>query len=101
LPGQHPACGGANIGAVKVQPDALPQVGHHVLGQARVRAGRTGLSALETGLDALGQLLPVDVPQVFRVGLQHRAHVMGHGLLLHRCGSENEPAGTGPPCNRP
>ena len=38
--------------------------------------------SLIDSFNALDQLLPVDVPQLLRVGLQHRAHVMGHGLLL-------------------
>jgi hypothetical protein len=69
--GQHPARRVADVGAVEVGADARGQLGDHVLAEARVRAGRTGLSALDTGLDALLQLPTVDSAEVLRVGLQH------------------------------
>ena len=50
--GQHRPGGGAHVGTVQVGPDALPQVGDHVLGQTRVGARRAGLRALQTGVDA-------------------------------------------------
>jgi len=51
-PGQHRPGGGAHVGTIQVGPDALPQVGDHVLGQTRVGARRAGLRALQTGVDA-------------------------------------------------
>src|SRR5699024_3267921 len=71
LTGQYSAGGLADVGAVLVQANALGQIRHHVLGQAGVRAGGTGLSALEAGLDAFGELLLVDHAEVLRVGLKH------------------------------
>ncbi len=50
--GEHRPGGGAYVGTVQVGPDALSQVGDHVLGQTRVGARRAGLRALQTGVDA-------------------------------------------------
>lgn len=32
-----------DVGAIEIQPDALPELGHHIFSQARVSAGRAGL----------------------------------------------------------
>ena len=69
--GEDPSGGGADVGAVQVGRDAPAQLGDHLLGQARVRAGGAGLGALEAGLDAFGELLLVDGAEVLRVGLKH------------------------------
>src|SRR5699024_10350330 len=54
LTGQDSAGRLADVGAILVQADALGQLRHLVLGQAGVRAGGTGLGALEAGLGAFG-----------------------------------------------
>src|SRR5699024_3885915 len=55
VPGQD-ACGGAAaVGAVEVQADAGAQLGDHVLAQARVRAGRARLGALDQRVDGVDE----------------------------------------------
>jgi hypothetical protein len=49
--GRETARNGANVGAIKVETDALGQVPHLILGQARVRAGRARLCARVAFLD--------------------------------------------------
>jgi hypothetical protein len=45
----------ADIGAVEIQADALPQLLHARLGEARISATRTHLRAIETFLDAANE----------------------------------------------
>jgi len=47
----------ADIGAVQIEPDALAQLLHLVLGKAGVRAGNAGLRARVTFLDATDQCI--------------------------------------------
>jgi hypothetical protein len=69
--GQHLAGGKADVRAVEVAADALAQLRDHLLRQARVGAGRTGLGAVETRLDALDEKLAVDPAKVSRIGIEH------------------------------
>ena len=71
MPGQHCAGGGADVGAVQVGPDALRQLGNHVLAEAGVGARRTGFAAGEAGMDTVSQLLSINVAKILRVGIQH------------------------------
>jgi hypothetical protein len=75
VPGQHSTGGYADIGAVEVGSDALGQLGDHVLAQAGVRTGCTGLRAFEAGLDTASQLCSVNVAKILRVGVQHRLNM--------------------------
>ena len=59
------------LSAVQVGANAMHQLADHVFSQARIRACRTDLRAVETGLDAFGQLGSIEPAQVLRVGLQH------------------------------
>ena len=61
--GQDRARCRANIGTVHVGPDALDQFGHHVLGEAGIRARCAGLRAVETCLNAFGQLREIKLTQ--------------------------------------
>ncbi|HVD52664.1 MAG TPA: hypothetical protein VNC13_00645 [Propionibacteriaceae bacterium] len=71
VPGQHRAGRGADVSAVQVGPDALRQLGDHVLAEAGVGARRTGFAASEAGMDTVSQLLSINVAKILRVGIQH------------------------------
>ena len=71
----------ANVRAVQVSANAMHQLADHVFSQARVRACRTDLRAVETRLDAFGKLRSIKPTQVLRVGLQH-LHDTRHFDLL-------------------
>lgn len=65
VPRPHPARRVADIGAVGVGADACGQLGHHVLTEAGVGAGRASLGALEAGVDAFLQLWRPAPPRFF------------------------------------
>src|SRR5680860_1850396 len=73
VPGEHPPGGVAHIRAVQVGADARGQLGDHVLAEAGVGAGGTGLGALEARLDTGGELVLLDSAEVLGVGLEHLA----------------------------
>jgi len=75
MPGQHRTGSCTDIGAVEVGPDALGQLGDHILAETGVRASCARLRAFEAGLDTLGQLSSVYVAEVLRIGVQHRLDV--------------------------
>ena len=66
----------ADVGAIHVQPDALDELGHHLLAQAGVGATGAHLRAVETGLDAPGE---GDIHVAANVGVRGD-HLLGaHG----------------------
>src|SRR5215213_8018440 len=62
VPRQHPAGGGADVGAVQAGANALADVLDHVLAEARVGAGAADLGTGDTGVDTPGQPGLVDAP---------------------------------------
>ena len=70
----------AQIGAIEVQSDALPQLVDHVLGEASVCARNAGLRTGIAFLNAADQRV-VGVPPDIRVCGDHFSHVM-HEILL-------------------
>ncbi|WP_281827450.1 hypothetical protein [Jannaschia rubra] len=63
-----------DIGAVEVQPDALPELGHHFFRQAGVSAGCAGLRTVIRLLYELQELVG-RVALNMRVGTHHLANV--------------------------
>jgi hypothetical protein len=53
VPGQHPAGGSADVGAVEVGAEARRELGDRLLAQARVRARAARLRTFDAGVDAL------------------------------------------------
>lgn len=70
-----PAGRKADVGAVEIEPDALPKLRDHLLGQARVSAGRAALGAAVTFLDAANERV-IGVASNVGVGGNHLSHVM-------------------------
>ncbi|MFC3169406.1 hypothetical protein [Paracoccus fontiphilus] len=64
----------ADIGTVEVQPDALPELIDHWLGQTGIGAGNAGLGAAVALLDAFQQVLR-RVPLNIGVGADHFSNV--------------------------
>ncbi len=77
-----PDGGGAHVGAVQAQPDALDQLGQVLLAQVVVGVGGAGLGAVVERADGGGQHAGVDV-EVAWVGVQQLPGV-AHGALLAR-----------------
>ena len=72
----HRARGGADVGAIKVQPNALLHLVDRLLGQASVGAGGAGLGAAISLLDALQE--PVGrAPLNIGMGAHHLADTHG------------------------
>lgn len=67
--GSDAAGGAADVGAVEIQPDALPQVGHGVLRQASIGTRDAGLHAVEAAIDAADKRI-LDTTDM-RVGGDH------------------------------
>src|SRR6266498_234054 len=77
-----PDGGGADVGAVQAQPDALDQLGDVLLAQVGVGVGGAGLGALDERVHGGGQHAGFDI-EVAWVGVQHMPCV-AHGVLLAR-----------------
>jgi hypothetical protein len=74
----------ADVGAIKIQADALAKLGHHVLVEASVGAGRAALGAREAFLDAADQRF-VGAAHHGRMASDHLSHVVhGESPLLSR-----------------
>jgi hypothetical protein len=76
--GQAIAGGRTDFSTVLVCADALGEFSNHILTQTGIGAGCTRLGALETGLDAFGELLLIHSPEILRVGIEHRSYVVCH-----------------------
>ena len=63
--------GGADVGAIKIQPNAVAQVRDHVFGQASIGAPSTALGTFEARGDAIGKLLQIQTAGVMRMGFKH------------------------------
>src|SRR3954471_5665787 len=87
VPGEDPAHGVTDVGAVEIRADALPEFGDHVLAQACVGAGGARLGALDACLDALAQFVAIDSAQVLGIGVEH-LRCDGYGGLLLALGDE-------------
>ena len=71
----------ADVGAVEVQPDALPKVSNHLLGQACVSARGAALGAAVALLDAANERI-IRVAADVGVSGNHLSHVVhGHGSI--------------------
>jgi hypothetical protein len=70
----------ADVCAVEIEANALPQVLHHFLGKAGICAGNAGLGASITFLDASDQGV-IGIALDARVGGDHLAHMMHDWLL--------------------
>src|SRR5690606_13919942 len=80
----------AAVGAVEVRPDALAQVGDHLLAEARVRTRGAGLGTCDQALDHAGEEVSVEV-DVGRVGVEHLRGLHRNSLpsaTLRRTGSD-------------
>ena len=64
---QHRARGRTELSAVQVSANAVHKLANRIFGQARIRACRTDLRAVETGLNAFGKLGSIEPAQVLRV----------------------------------
>ena len=90
------ASGGvAHVGAVEVRADAVAQICYHVLGEAGVGTGRTGLSALEARFDTLLKSARVDV-EAAGVGGDHLLDFHGWVGKLKKSVGPRVEAGAGP-----
>jgi hypothetical protein len=90
-PGRHRTGCRTDVGAIQVQPDALPELGHHIFSQARVSAGRAGLCATVCFFNELDK--PVGCAALnMRMGADHFADVhvisfrLGFGSVEHTGG---------------
>src|SRR3954470_8765840 len=88
VPGEDPAHGVTDVGAVEIRADALPEFGDHVLAQACVGAGGARLGALDACLDALAQFVAIDSAQVLGISGEH-LRCDGHGGLLLALGTSS------------
>src|SRR5699024_7478179 len=68
-------CGGAQIGTVKIQPEAVPQVSYRVFSQTSIRTRSARLGAFETRCNAVGQLLHVPVGCDIRMCFDHGCYM--------------------------
>ncbi|MEO1819778.1 hypothetical protein [Pseudomonas sp.] len=90
-PGRHRSGCRTNVGAIEIQPDALPELRNHIFRQARVSAGRAGLCAAICFFDELDE--PVGCAALnMRMGADHFADVhvisfrLGFGSVEHTGG---------------
>jgi hypothetical protein len=82
-PGRHRSRCSADVGAIEVQPDALPEFVDHLFRQAGVGAGRAGLRTVIRLFDELQE--PIGrVTLNVRVGAHHLANVHNASSWLVR-----------------
>src|SRR5690606_36771167 len=74
----------ANVGAIEIQSDASTQIGHHLLGQARIRTRGARLCTAHRVLDGRRNDGPVQMGRSVRVRAEHfvRFHSIPPHLLL-------------------
>ena len=77
------ACRGANVRAIKIEPDALTQFEHHLLAKTGVRADGAGLRAVKTFLNATDERVVGRDPHL-RMGADHFMSVHNVFLSLFR-----------------
>ena len=85
----HGAGRNADIGAVKIEPDALLELLNVVLGEAGVCAGRAGLRARVTFLDTAQQRVGVFAPNI-GMGMDHLLYVHIVSPSVEICRAAND-----------
>lgn len=73
----------AQVGAIEIKPNTLPQLQHHVLAEARIGARGTRLRTVQTFLDALDEIW-IGIALNGRMRAKHLLNV--HGGFLKKMG---------------
>jgi hypothetical protein len=91
-PGGHRSRGCANVGAVEIEANALPEIGDHLFRQARIRTRRAGLGAIIRLFDELQE--PVGrVALNVGVGAYHLANMHFASSWMSLSAMQHTPSG--------